>query len=169
MLLDDATDADLPAILAIFNDVVATSTAIYRDDPFTLADRAAWLGERRAGGFPVLVAREGGGGPGGRVAAVGSYGPFRPQPGYATTVEHTVMVDPARRGGGLGTQMVGALLEHAARDGYHAMVASIDAENVGSIRMHERLGFAEVGRMPEVARKFGRWLDLVLLQRPLDG
>lgn len=166
-MLDDATEADLPAILAIFNDVIATSTAIYRDDPITLADRAAWLGERRGGGFPVLVARDAEAG--GRVVAVGSYGPFRPQPGYATTVEHTIMVDPAHRGGGLGTRMVSALLERAQRDGHHAMVASIDAENVGSIRMHERLGFAEVGRLPEVARKFGRWLDLVLLQRQLGA
>jgi L-amino acid N-acyltransferase len=161
--LDDATDADLPAILAIFNEVVATSTAIYRDDPFSLEDRAAWLRERRAGGFPVLVARDAGG----RAIAVGSYGPFRPTPGYATTVEHTVMVAPEWRGDGLGSALVEALLTRAARDGHHVMVASIDAENAGSIRMHERLGFAEVGRMPEVARKFGRWLDLVLLQRRL--
>lgn len=165
MDLDDAVAEDLPAIVAIFNEVVATSTAIYRDDPFSLEDRAAWLAERRADGFPVLVAREGGGG---RVVAVGSYGRFRPTPGYRTTVEHTVMVDPAWRGGGLGTALVEALVARAAAAGYHAMVASIDAENVGSIRLHERLGFVEVGRMPEVAWKFGRWLELVLLQRRLS-
>jgi L-amino acid N-acyltransferase YncA len=162
MDFDDAVEDDLPAILAIFNEVVATSTAIYRDGPFTLADRARWLAERRAGGFPVLVARAGG-----HVVAFGSYGPFRPTPGYRTTVEHTIMVDPSRRGSGLGTALVEALVTHAAAAGFHIMVASIDAENVGSIRLHERLGFVEVGRMPEVAWKFGRWLELVLLQRRL--
>jgi L-amino acid N-acyltransferase YncA len=161
-MLSTAADADLPAIVAIFNEVIATSTAIYRDDPTTFAERAAWLAERRAGGFPVLVARD----DGGRAIAVGSYGPFRPLPGYATTVEHTVMVAAAHRGRGLGTLLVEALLAHAAGDGgVHVMVASIDAENVGSIRMHERLGFVEVGRMAEVGRKFDRWLDLVVLQR----
>jgi phosphinothricin acetyltransferase len=166
MDFDDAIAQDLPAIVAIFNEVVATSTAIYRDDPFSLEDRAAWLAERRADGFPVLVAREGAGG---RVVAVGSYGRFRPTPGYRPTVEHTVMVDPARRGGGLGTTLVETLVAHAAAAGYHAMVASIDAENIGSLRLHERLGFVEVGRMPEVAWKFGRWLELVLLLRRLGG
>jgi phosphinothricin acetyltransferase len=168
MDFDDAVEADLPAIVAIFNDVVATSTAIYRDDPFTLEDRAAWLADRRADGFPVLVAREGDG-DGGRVVAVGSYGRFRPTPGYRTTVEHTIMVDPARRGDGLGTALVETLVAHAGAAGFHVMVASIDAENVGSIRLHQRLGFVEVGRMPEVAWKFGRWLELVLLQRRLGG
>jgi phosphinothricin acetyltransferase len=162
--LEEATDTDLPAILAIFNDVIATSTAIYRDEPLTLEDRASWLAARRADGFPVLVARD----PAGHAIAVGSYGWFRPAPpGYATTVEHTVMVDPACRGDGIGTALLHALIAHATAAGFHMMVASIDAENVGSIRLHERLGFTVVGRMPEVARKFGRWVDLVLLQRRL--
>jgi phosphinothricin acetyltransferase len=162
--LEDATTADLPAILAIFNDVIATSTAIYRDDPLPLDDRAAWLADRHAAGFPVLVARD----ESGRAIAVGSYGWFRPTPpGYATTVEHTVMVAPADRGAGIGTSLLHALIAHATTAGFHIMVASIDAENIGSIRLHERLGFTEVGRMPEVARKFDRWVDLVLLQRRL--
>jgi L-amino acid N-acyltransferase YncA len=165
VLIDDATDADLPAILAIFNDVVATSTAIYRDEPLTLEDRAAWLDGRRADGFPVLVAR---GEPDGRAIAVGSFGWFKATPpGYATTVEHTVMVSPAARGGGIGTALLLELITRATDAGFHVMVASIDAENIGSIRLHERLGFVEAGRMPEVARKFGRWVDLVLLQRTL--
>jgi phosphinothricin acetyltransferase len=166
MDFDDAVEDDLPAILAIFNEVVATSTAIYRDDPFTLEDRAAWLAERRAAGFPVLVARNGAGG---RVVAFGSYATFRPTPGYRSTVEHTIMVDPIHRGSGLGTALVDALVAHAGAAGFHIMVASIDAGNVGSIRLHERLGFTEVGRMPEVAWKFGRWLELVLLQRRLGA
>jgi L-amino acid N-acyltransferase len=160
VLLDEATDADLPAILAIFNDVIATSTAIYQDDPTTLEERAAWLSARRAGDFPVLVARD----DDGTAIGIASYGPFNPRPGYATTVEHTVMLAPAARGRGLGTALVGALMETAGRSGVHAIIGAIDAENAGSIRMHERLGFVEVGRLPEVGRKFGRWLDVVYLQ-----
>jgi phosphinothricin acetyltransferase len=165
VLLEDATTADLPAILAIFNDVIARSTAIYRDDPLTLEDRTAWLEARHADGFPVLVARDHAGAD---AIAVGSYGWFRPTPpGYATTVEHTVMVAPTARGEGIGTALLHTLIAHATTAGFHIMVASIDAENIGSIRLHERLGFTEVGRMPEVARKFGRWVDLVTLQRTL--
>ena len=150
-MLDEATAADLPAIVALYNDVIATTTAIYRDrdDPMTLADRAAWL----ATGTPI---------------ALGSYGPFKASPpGYATTVEHTVLVAPAHRGGGLGTTLVEALVAHATARGFHMMVGLIDAANTGSIRLHERLGFTPRGRLPEIARKDGAWVDLVIVQRPL--
>lgn len=164
-MLDDATTDDLPAIVALYNDVIASTTAIYRDDPVTLADRAAWLDERRADGFPVLVARDAATG---AVAGLGSYGWFKASPsGYATTVEHTVLVSPAHRGGGLGTRLVEALIARARADGFHMMVGLIDAANAGSIRLHARLGFREVARLPEIARKGGAWVDLVIVQRPL--
>ena len=162
---DDATASDLPAILAIFNAVIATTTAIYRDDPLTLEDRATWLAARRADGFPVLTARDP---TTGRLLGFGTYSWFKATPpGYATTVEHTVMVAPEARGAGVGTALLEALIARATADGFHVMVASIDGANVGSIRLHERLGFNQVGRMPEVARKSGRWMDLVVLQRRL--
>ena len=164
-MFDDATVDDLPAIVDIYNDVIATTTAIYRDDPVTLEDRAAWLDERRAAGFPVLVARDEATR---RVVALGSYGWFKASPpGYATTVEHTVMVAPHARGGGLGTRLLQALTEHAGAAGFHMMVGLIDGANTGSIALHERLGFGRVGRLPEVARKDDAWVDLVLVQRSL--
>lgn len=164
-MFDDATTADLPAIVGIYNDVIATTTAIYRDDPVTLADRAAWLAERRADGFPVLVARDGATG---HAIAFGSYGWFKASPpGYATTAEHTVLVAPHARGAGLGTRLVEALVAHAREKGFHMMVGLIDAANAGSIALHERLGFAETGRLPQVARKDGAWVDLVIVQRAL--
>lgn len=164
-VFDDATDDDLPAIVAIYNDVIATTTAIYRDDPITLEDRAAWLEERRADGFPVLVARDAATG---AVAAIGSYGWFKASPpGYATTVEHTVLVAASHRGSGLGTRLVETLVDHARAAGFHMMVGLVDAANAGSIRLHERLGFRAVARLPEIARKGGAWVDLVILQRPL--
>jgi phosphinothricin acetyltransferase len=164
-MFDDATVDDLPAIVGLYNDVIATTTAIYRDDPVTLADRAAWLDERRADGFPVLVARDA---TTGAAVAVGSYGWFKASPsGYATTVEHTILVAPAHRGSGLGTRLLQELLDRARAAGFHMMVGLIDAANTGSIRLHERLGFREVARMPEIARKSGAWVDLVIVQRAL--
>lgn len=165
-VLDEATISDLPAIVDLYNDVIATTTAIYRDDPVTLDDRAAWLEERRAEGFPVLVARD----PDtGALAGLGSYGPFKASPpGYATTVEHTVLVSASHRGAGLGTRLVEELVARARDAGFHMMVGLIDGANTGSIRLHERLGFREVARMPEIARKDGAWVDLVIVQRRLS-
>lgn len=166
-MFDDATVDDLPAIVGLYNDVIATTTAIYRDrdDPVTLADRAAWLAERRADGFPVLVARDA---DSGEVVALGSFGWFKASPpGYATTVEHTVLVTASHRGSGLGTRLVEALAARAAAAGFHMMVGLIDAANTGSIRLHERLGFRAVAHLPEVARKDGAWVDLVIVQRRL--
>jgi L-amino acid N-acyltransferase len=159
----DAGEEHLEGILAIYNDVIATSTAVFSDRPVTIDDRRRWLAARRALGQPVLVALDGGG----AVAGFASFGEFRTWPGYRHTVEHTVHVRADCRGRGIGSALVGALIERAAALGVHAMVAGVDADNDASLRMHERLGFTVVGRLPEVARKFDRWLDLVLLERLL--
>jgi L-amino acid N-acyltransferase len=160
----DASEADLPAILEIYNDVVVTSTAIYRDEPATLEDRAAWLAARRAEGFPVLVAVDAG-----EVVGLATFGSFRAWPGYRFTVEHSVYVRADRRGQGIGPVLMAPLIERAAALGMHVMIAGVDADNIGSIRFHERLGFTTVAHMREVGFKFGRWLDLVLMQRILEA
>jgi phosphinothricin acetyltransferase len=162
MPIRPATEADLPAITAIFNDVIATSTAIYADDPFSLEDRTAWFAQRRAAGYPVLVADDG------AVAGVASFGDFRAWPGYRHTVEHSVHIRADARGRGLGSALVAALFEPARALGKHVMIAGIDAANAGSIRMHERLGFQRGAVLREVGRKAGRWLDLEFMQKFLD-
>jgi L-amino acid N-acyltransferase len=159
MDIEDATDADLPAIVDIYNDAIATSTAVFSDQPVTVERQREWMSARRADGHPVIVARLDG-----SVAGFASYGRFRPWPGYLLTVEHSVYVRAARRRQGIGGLLVGELLQRARQGGKHAMVGGIDAENHASLRMHERLGFEQVGRLPEVARKFDRWLDLVFMQ-----
>lgn len=164
MPIRPATDADLPAITAIFNEVIATSTAIYMDDPVSLEDRRAWFAARRDSGFPVLVAEEGG-----RVLGFSSFGAFRAFPGYRHTVEHSVHVHAEARGRGLGSALVAALFEPALALGMHVMIAGVDAANEGSIRMHERLGFRRGAVLREVGRKFGRWLDLELMPKFLDA
>ncbi len=154
-----------PGMLAIFNEVVARSTAVYTDVPQTLEQRAAWCAERQARGFPVLVAL---GADERDVLGFASFTEFRGcWPGFRHTVEHSVHIRADCRGRGLGTRLVAALVEQAVLLGKHVMVASIDAENAPSIRMHQRLGFRQVAYMPQVGCKFGRWLDLVLMQKQL--
>jgi L-amino acid N-acyltransferase YncA len=159
--LRDATEADLPRILAITDDAILHTTAIWELEPTTLEARRAWFVERRERGYPVLVAE----GSTGRVLGFGSYGEFRPRAGYRQTVEHSLYVDADARGRGIGRELLAALIDRAAAEGRHVMVAGIDGENDGSIRLHERFGFEHAGRLREVGRKFDRWLDLVFMQR----
>ena len=159
MTIEDATEADLPRIVDIYNDAIASSTAVFSDRLVTIDGQRDWMDARRAAGNPVIVARLGG-----VVVGFGSYGDFRASPGYRLTVEHSVYVDAGQRRQGIGLRLLEELLERARRAGKHAVVAGIDADNHASLRMHEQLGFQEVGRLPEVARKFDRWLDLVLME-----
>ena len=101
------------------------------------------------------------------VVGFASFGDFRPFPGYRHTVENSVYVDERHHRAGIGRSLVTALIERATTLNKHAMIAGIDAANTGSIGLHASLGFIEVARMPEVGCKFGRWLDLVLMQKQL--
>lgn len=163
MIVRDAAADDLPGILAIYNDAVAHTTAIWNDTPADLDNRRDWWRARVAGGHPVLVAVE----EAGAVLGYASYGPFRPFDGYRQTVEHSVYVAEAARRRGVATALLAALEERARAAGMHAMIGGIAAENAASIALHQTLGFTETGRLPEVGRKFGRWLDLVFLQKIL--
>lgn len=161
-MIRPATPADLDRILALYNHAVLHTTAVYDDTPRTPAGQAEWFAAKQASGWPVIVAEVDG-----RVAGFASYGPFRPQPGFKATVENSLYVDPDCFGRGIGSSLLAALIELARADGRHAMVAGIDADNAVSIRLHAKFGFREVGRLPETGRKFGRWLDLVFLQKLL--
>nr|WP_298147090.1 GNAT family N-acetyltransferase [uncultured Pseudomonas sp.] len=155
----DASEADLPGILAIYNDAVQNTTAIWNETLVDLANRRAWLLERQAQGFPVLVALDAG-----EVLGYATYGPWRPHDGYKHSVEHSVYVRRDQRGRGLGLRLLQALIERARAANLHVMIAAIEAENSSSIRLHQRLGFVVTGQMPQVGRKFGRWLDLTFMQ-----
>jgi L-amino acid N-acyltransferase len=157
-----ATDADLPAILAIYNDAVLNTTAIWNETPVDLDNRRAWMLARAAAGFPIFVAEKAG-----RVLGYGSFGDFRPFEGYRVTVEHSLYVDAAARGRGLGKGLLTALVEEARHLGKRAMIGGIDGANEVSIALHGKFGFVEVGRLPGVGTKFGRPLDLVLMQKTL--
>jgi L-amino acid N-acyltransferase len=159
----DAGEEDVPGILAIYNEVIATSTAVYREDPATLADRVQWFAARRAQGYPVIVAVDASG-----VVGFASYGDFRTWPGYRFSVEHTVHIRGDRRGHGIGTALMRPLMERARQQGKHVMIGGVDADNEPSLRFHERLGFTRVAHLREVGFKFGRWLDLIFVQRILE-
>jgi len=164
MKIQDATATDLPAILAIYNDAVENTTAIWNETLVDLSNRQAWFAERSAAGFPVLVAHDAAG----VVVGYASYGTWRAIEGFRHTVEHSVYVRDDQRGQGLGPQLMQALIKRAQAAGLHVMVAAIESGNSASIRLHERLGFVTSGQMPQVGRKFGRWLDLTFMQLMLS-
>ena len=156
----DARESDLPGLLDIYNEVIATSTAVYSYTPVTLDDRVQWWKARVARGFPVLVATDSSG-----ILGFSTFGDFRSWLGYRHTVEHSVHVRADMRGQGVGSKLVQALFPRAEALGMHVMIAGVDAANLPSIRFHERLGFEQAGLLREVGWKFDRWLDLVFLQR----
>jgi L-amino acid N-acyltransferase YncA len=164
MEIRDAGEPDLPGLLAIYNEVIATSTAIYSDVPTTLEERTAWWRARVGTGYPVLVAVDDSG-----VLGFSTFGDFRTWPGYRFTVEHSVHVRADTRGRGVGRELVKALFPRATALNKHVMIAGVDAANEASIRFHERLGFEKAGHLREVGHKFDRWLDLVFLQRWIAG
>ena len=167
VLVRQAGESDLPAILTIYNEVIANSTAVYALEPSTIEDRRTWLLSRHAGGFPVLVATSS---VSNDVLGFASFADWRGAwPGYRFTVEHTVHVRRDVRGQGVGTTLVEALFPRATALKKHVMIGGIDAANEASIHFHERLGFERVAYFKEVGHKFDRWLDLVFMQRFLDN
>ncbi|MFR0674306.1 N-acetyltransferase family protein [Enterobacterales bacterium AW_CKDN230030176-1A_HGKHYDSX7] len=158
--LRDALPDDLPDLLAIYNDAVLNTTAIWNETPVDLANRQAWFELRAAQGYPILVAVDDSG-----VLGYASFGDWRPFEGFRYTVEHSVYVRGDQRGKGLGPVLMEALIERARAGGKHVMVAAIESGNAASIRLHERLGFVVTGQMAQVGMKFGRWLDLTFMQR----
>jgi len=160
------------AILDIYNEVIANSTAVYEYVPFDRAYIEKWFAEKRAGKFPVLGAI----GASGALLGFASYGVFRARPAYKYTVEHSVYVHKDHRGKGVGDALLQEIIEAAKRQNYHVLVGGIDAENVASIKMHEKYGFVHSGTITQSGYKFGRWLDVAFYQltlstpsNPVDG
>jgi phosphinothricin acetyltransferase len=160
----DATDDDLPAITDLYNALIATTTVAWREEPSTFEEQSQALAARRAAGYPTLVAEDGG-----EVLGYTCLTTFRGKgfTGYGHTAELSVHVRGDRHGRRIGSTLIEALVDRARADGLHVLVAAVDADNDASIRFHEALGFETVARMPEVGRKFDRWLTLVLLQKVL--
>lgn len=153
------------AMLAVFNHEIRHSTALYETEPRTMATMAEWFAGKASGEWPVLVAED----PAGQLLGFASYGSFRAYPAFCQTVEHSVYVAAGARRRGVATTLLQALIAKAREERLHVMVGAIDAENHASLALHASLGFEPVGHLKQTGRKFGRWLDLILVQRLLDN
>ena len=162
VIVRPATEADLPTIVAIYNDAVLNTTAIWNDATVDVDNREAWFDGRQKLGYPVLVAEEEG-----TIVGYGSFGDFRAFDGYRFSVEHSVYVAEGVRRRGIASALLVALIEKAKELGKHVMIGGIASDNAASLALHAKLGFTETGRLPEVGFKFGRWLDLVFMQKTL--
>lgn len=157
-----ATPGDAAAISAIYNHAVLHSTATFQEQPETVADRRAWL-QAHGPAHPVLVAETAAG----EVVGWASLSPFHPRSAFRHTVETSVYIDEHYQRRGLGRRLTEALLERARDLGHHRVLATISGDQPASIALHESLGFVPAGRLHEVGRKFGKWLDLVILEKRL--
>ncbi|MDZ7727453.1 MAG: N-acetyltransferase family protein [Dehalococcoidia bacterium] len=152
----DATGDDLEAINAIYNDEILNGTATFDEEPWTAEERAAWFAKLGGPTTPVLVAEVDG-----VVAGFAYLSWYRPKAAYRYTREDTIYLDRRYRGRGLGGPLLTALLQRARCAEITLLVAVITSENEASIRLHERLGFRESGRLERCGYKFGQWLDVL--------
>lgn len=175
------TEDDLPGILEILNEQIATSTAIFTDDPLDIEDRCAWFRDLQKSGYPLYVAvpnpspqSEGlsePSSPSVDVLGFVAYGQFRSKPGYRFTVETSLYIHKDIRGGGVGSALLRKIIDHAREAGnVHVMVAGTAGNNIPSIRLHEKFGFENSITLKEVGYKFGEWQDVVFLtlKLPMD-
>jgi len=163
VLIREASHADLEAITTIYNEVISNSDAIYRESAVAVSERLDWFEAKVRDGYPVLVASESD-----EIVGYGVYGNFRFGEGYNHTVEHSVHVRSDKRGQGIGKAILAELIRIAISQNRHVMVAAIDSKNLGSISLHAQFRFVESARMPEVAKKNGSALTLVLMQKILN-
>jgi phosphinothricin acetyltransferase len=166
------TRASANAILAILNEAIVNSTALYDYRPRTAEMMEAWFDAKERGHYPVIGAES----EDGALMGFASYGPFRAWPAYKYSVEHSVYVESSFRGRGVGTFLMRTLVTAAMEQDYHVMIGGIDAANTPSVRLHKSLGFSHCATIRQVGFKFGRWLDLEFYQlllptprRPSDG
>jgi L-amino acid N-acyltransferase len=164
MRLIACTRAHADEVLAILNEAIIDSTALYDYRPRTAAMMQAWFDAKEQGSWPVIgVVDEPG-----RLLGFGSYGPFRAWPAYKYTVEHSIYVERSNRGRGLGRRLLAELIACARRQQLHTLIGGIDADNAPSIALHRSLGFERCGSLRQVGFKFNRWLDLEFYQLLLD-
>ena len=152
-------EEDLSQLLSVYNDIILHTTAVYDYEPHTLEMRMQWLETKKQQGFPVFVAEDNK-----RIVGFSSIGPFRAWAAYKYSVENSVYVAAEERGKGIGKLLIPPLIKATKQLGLHTIIASVDATNEASLRLHKSFGFEEVAHFKEVGWKFDRWLDLKFLQ-----
>ena len=164
--LREATLADIPAICRIYEHAVLHGTATYELVPPDETEMTSRFLTLTRQGYPYLVACNAEG----RVIAYAYAGPFRARPAYRWSVEDSIYLEPEAQGKGVGTAILSRLIELCQEKGFRQMIAVIGgADNRGSIRVHERLGFRPIGLFEGSGFKFGRWIDTVLMQYTMNG
>ncbi|MFN4156198.1 MAG: GNAT family N-acetyltransferase [Paracoccaceae bacterium] len=161
-MIRDATRTDAEAVALIWNHYIRDTVATFNAAEKPLAEVAATMTARLAGRC-FLVAEDQG-----RVQGFATYDQFRGGIGYRHSMEHTVLLAPDAAGQGYGRALMAAVETHATLAGAHVMVAGVTAENTAGRDFHAKMGYVQVGLMPQVGRKFGRWMDLVLMQKILS-
>jgi L-amino acid N-acyltransferase YncA len=161
----DAREEDFVAITAIYNQVLRDAYSIYQEQEVTVESRINWWKDRIKNNFPFIVGTETTSEGKEEVICWATYGPYHPSYGYRFTVVLSVYVREDKRGRGLGNRLLEKLMDLAKEQGIHAMLAEIDSGNLNSIAMHEKYGFKEVARMPEIGFKNGRWCTQVNMQK----
>ncbi len=160
--------ADIPAITRIYAHAVLHGTASFELEPPDEAEMTRRMQAMLDGGFPYIVAENGGATMGQVILGYAYAGPYRTRPAYRFTVEDSIYVDPNARRRGIGRVLLTRLIEESERRGFRQMLAVIgDSANAPSIEVHRAAGFRMVGNFENVGFKFGRWLDSVLMQRGL--
>jgi phosphinothricin acetyltransferase len=158
-----ATVGDAAAIAEIWNHYIRETLTTFTTAEKSEASIAAMIVEKEALGHGTFVVLDEG-----RVEGFATYGQFRAGPGYVRTMEHSVMLRPGIAGRGLGRALMTALENHAHSGGAHSIFAGVSAANETGRVFHARCGYVEIGRLPEVGFKWGRWIDLVLMQKMLS-
>ena len=163
MQLKPCTEKQLPEILAIFNDAILNSTALYDYKIRTMEIMYAWYDDKLAHDYPVIGAFD----ENDTLLGFGTFGMFRVRPAYKYTVEHSVYVRSDKRGLGIGKILLREIIKKAEQQDFHVLVGVIDASNEVSIKLHENEGFVLNGIIKEVGYKFGKWLDAAFYQLTL--
>ena len=163
-MIREAITEDLQDILAIYNDAIVNSTAVYTYQTQTIEDRRNWFQQKKEEGFPVLVYELDN-----KVVGFATFGPFRAWPAYKYSIEHSIYVDKNYRKKGIGTALLKELIAVANEREYMTLIAGIDADNEKSIAMHKNFGFELVGTIQKAGYKFNRWLNLSFYQLELNG
>ncbi|MFN6925050.1 MAG: GNAT family N-acetyltransferase [Tabrizicola sp.] len=158
-MIRPATSGDASAIAALWNPYIRGTLVTFNAAEKSADEVARMIADRDAAGHATFVAA------GSEILGFASYAQFRGGIGYATCMEHTVLLAPQARGRGLGSALLKAVCDHARAAGAHQMIAGVSAENPDGVAFHARLGFAEIARVREAGRKFGRFIDLVLMQK----
>ena len=154
-----AKTKDVNSILEIINHEILNSTVVYDYKERSYGQQLAWFEKKTQDEMPVIVAEKEG-----NVVGFGSFGIFRPWDAYRFSVEHSIYTHQDARGMGIGKRIMAELIRLATEQGYHTMIAGVDASNQSSYEFHKKFGFQEIGTFKEVGYKFDQWLDLIFMQ-----